>query len=131
MIESVSRMLSETKLFPDQISFKNSIPFETRIDEANKVLNKYPNRVPIIVEPGPNTVKKISRKKYLVPHDLSVGQFMYVIRQRINLDKSEAIYLFCNGKLAPSSNLIMELYEKEKNDDKFLYFQYCMESTFG
>ena len=131
MIESVSKMFSESKLNPNEISFEKSFPFEKRIEEANKVLEKYPDRIPIIVEPGTKSVKNISRKKYLVPYDLSVGQFMHVIRQRIDLDPSEAIYLFCNGKLAPTSKLLIELYEMEGNDDKFLYFQYCNESTFG
>lgn len=131
MIKSVTKMFSESNILQQDTSFKKTIPFEKRIEEANRVLEKYPNRVPIIVEPGTNTVKKISRKKYLVPYDLSVGQFMHVIRQRINLDSSEAIYLFCNGKLAPTSKMLIELYEMEQSDDKFLYFQYCNESTFG
>lgn len=131
MIESVSRMFTESNLLPEETSFKKSIPFEKRIEEADRVLEKYPNRIPIIVEPGTRSVKKINRKKYLVPTDLTVGQFMHVIRQRINLESSEAIYLFCNGKLAPTSKLLIELYENEKYKDKFLYFQYCNESTFG
>ena len=124
-------MFSNKKLFTNETSFKNTFSLEKRIEEANKALENYPDRIPIIVEPGRNTEKKISKKKYLVPYELSVGQFMYVIRQRIDLKPSEAIYLFCNNKLAPTSMLLKELYESEKNDDKFLYFQYCNESTFG
>ena len=124
MIKSVTKMFTESSIVNKNESFKQTIPFNKRVEEANKVLEKYPNRIPIIVERGSNTVKQINRKKYLVPHDLSVGQFMHVIRQRINLDSSEAIYLFCNGKITPTSKLLSELYSMEQSEDKFLYFQY-------
>lgn len=125
----VSKMSS--KLFPNGTSFINSFSFEERLEEANRALEKYPNRIPIIIEPGTKTVIDISRKKYLVPYEISVGQFMHIIRQRMKLDPSEAIFLFCNGKLAPTSKILSEIYETDQNNDKFLYFKYCNESTFG
>ena len=57
-------------------------------------MRKYPDRVPIICEKiGDDlSVPDIDRKKYLVPNDLGVAQFMYVIRKRMKLS-SEKKYL--------------------------------------
>ena len=44
---------------------------------------KHPDRIPVIVEKRPRdaTLPLIDKKKFLVPADLTVGQFVYVIRK--------------------------------------------------
>jgi GABA(A) receptor-associated protein len=37
-----------------------------------------------------------------VPADLTVGQFVYVIRKRIKLSPERAIFIFIDNKLPPS-----------------------------
>src|SRR4051794_22645777 len=44
------------------------------------------------------------RYRYLVPADLSVGQFVYVIRKRIKLKPEKAIFIFVNNTLPPTGN---------------------------
>lgn len=41
-------------------------------------------------------------RRYLVPADLTVGQFVYVIRKRIKLSPEKAIFIFIDNKLPPS-----------------------------
>ena len=67
-------------------SFKEQHAFEKRTNEANRIKQKYPDRVPIIVEiDEKSNLPQIDKKKYLVPHDLTISQFIYVIRKRIKL----------------------------------------------
>lgn len=40
--------------------------------------------------------------RYLVPADLTVGQFVYVIRKRIKLSPEKAIFIFVNNVLPPT-----------------------------
>lgn len=40
--------------------------------------------------------------RYLVPADLTVGQFVYVIRKRIKLSAEKAIFLFVDNVLPPT-----------------------------
>ena len=42
-------------------------------------------------------------KKYLVPVDLTIGQFIYVIRNRIEVTPEQALFLFVNDTLPPTS----------------------------
>jgi hypothetical protein len=43
--------------------------------------------------------------RYLVPADLTVGQFVYVIRKRIKLSSEKAIFIFVKNVLPPTGAL--------------------------
>ena len=88
----------------DPNSFKNKYSFESRKSESKRIMERYPDRIPIIVEKSKNSdIKEIDKKKYLVPRDLTVGQFIFVIRKRIDLSSEQAIYIFINNKLIPKN----------------------------
>lgn len=111
--------------------FKKEHDFHKRKREASRILAKYPDRVPIICERANKSIVDIDKHKYLVPRDLTVGQFVYIIRKRIKLEPEKAIFCFINNRLPPTSALISEVYERCKDDDLFLYITYSGEHTFG
>lgn len=43
--------------------------------------------------------------RYLVPADLTVGQFVYVVRKRIKLSPEKAIFIFVKNILPPTGNI--------------------------
>ncbi len=113
-------------------SFKNDFTLEQRSAESSRVLEKYPNRIPVIVERDDrSTISDIDKKKYLVPGDLTIGQFIYIIRKRIKLKPEEALFVFTNNTLVPTSALLSNIYTSNKDQDNFIYFQYSGENTFG
>merc|ERR1711943_110299 len=66
--------------------FREEFPLERRKAEAARMSEKYPDRIPVIVEKAAGgDLPDIDKKKYLVPTDLTVGQFVHVIRKRIKL----------------------------------------------
>lgn len=100
--------------------------------ELYHVLAKYPDRVPVLVEKsGKSDVPDIDRHKYLVPRDLTLGQFVYIIRKRIKLDSQKAIFVFINNVIPPVSSLMSTLYDEHKDDDLYLRVTYSSENTFG
>ena len=112
--------------------FKNKHNFDKRLNESKLITEKYPDKVPIIVERLKNSdIPDIDKKKYLVPKDLTTGQFIYVIRRRIKLEKEKAIFVFIKDILPPTSATIEQLYEDNKDDDGFLYIVYSGENAFG
>ena len=113
--------------------FKKEFDFETRKQEAGRIKEKYKDRVPIIVEKSHKSdIANIDKKKYLVPEDITVGQFVYIIRKRIDLTSEKAIFLFTEkNTIPPTSSVISEIYDQHKNDDDFLYLIYAGENTFG
>jgi GABA(A) receptor-associated protein len=112
-------------------SFKNKFSFEKRFSESKKVLEKYSDRIPIICERSSSDLPNIDKIKYLVPLDLTVGQFLYIIRNRINLKPEEALFLIISNNIFSSSIMIGTLYDFYKDADGFLYVKYCKENTFG
>jgi len=113
-------------------SFKTSFPFEKRKDESDRIREKYPDKIPVIVERAyGSSVHEIDKKKYLVPIDLTMGQFIYIVRRRINLPAEQALFLFLGNSIAPTSALMGTTYEKKKDADGFLYITYAGENTFG
>ncbi|KAG3171268.1 hypothetical protein PI126_g1931 [Phytophthora idaei] len=113
-------------------SFKKEHPFEKRQAEAQRIRSKYPDRIPVICEKADRSdIPDIDKKKYLVPADLTVGQFVYVIRKRIKLSPEKAIFIFINNVLPPTAALMSNIYEEQKDVDGFLYITYSGENTFG
>jgi GABA(A) receptor-associated protein len=105
---------------------------EKRASEAARIRGKYGDRVPVIVERAEKSdIPTLDKKKYLVPADLTVGQFVYVIRKRIKLNAEKAIFIFVNNVLPPTAALMNAIYEEHKDDDGFLYVTYSGENTFG
>lgn len=116
-----------------QISFKNEFKFEDRLNEANRVLTKYPDKIPIICEPSSfrNDCPIIDKKKYLAPKDLTIGQFLYTIRKRLKLPPEKAIFLFVNNTIPSATSLIDDIYNTHKDADNYLYIKYSQENVFG
>lgn len=113
--------------------FKQNYSFEIRKAESEKIINKYDNRIPIIVE-RENTCKilpEINKNKYLVPNDLTVQQFHHVIRRRLELSSNNAIYLFCDNVMPINSSTLESVYKIHRDNDGFLYIFYSGENTFG
>ena len=105
---------------------------EKRQAEARRIREKYPDRIPVIVEKADKSdVPSIDKKKYLVPNDLTVGQFTYVIRKRIHVNPEKALFIFVKNVLPPNAALISDVYSDHKDDDGFLYMTYSGENTFG
>jgi GABA(A) receptor-associated protein len=112
--------------------FKSEYTFQQRRSESDRVTHKYPDRIPIICEKGKSTeLEEIDKNKYLVPCDLTCGQFIYVIRKRLHLPAEKAIFIMINGIIPSQPEHLMTIYNKYKHDDGFLYINYMSENVFG
>lgn len=116
-----------------QKKYKNQYSFQQRIEEAKRVLQKYPDRRPIICEKLGNQhdLPNIDKRKYLVPCDLTFAHFIHVVRQRMKLRPEEAIFLFIGNQIVSGSSTIGYIYDFYKDTDGFLYVQYAKENVFG
>jgi len=100
--------------------------------EAKKLLTKYPDRVPVIIQKKEHTnLPDLKKCKYLIPKDTNLSQIIYIIRKNINIKPETSIFVFINNTLIPNQNNIGEVYNLYKNTDDFLYIKYTTENTFG
>ncbi len=113
--------------------FKSAHSFETRLDESRRIKEKFPGRVPVVVERASKSLDlpAIDKSKFLVPGDLTVSQFVFVVRKRLALSSEQSLFLFCSGTLPTTGTLMRELYSQFADADGFLYILYAAENTFG
>ncbi len=114
-------------------NFKTTYTLEHRKQVSENIRRKYPDRVPVICEkaPGSTQIVTLTKIKYLVPGDLTLGEFIYALRNNIEILPADSIFIFIDNQLPPASKLFSELYDRKKDEDGFLYFTYSGENTFG
>ncbi|KAL6190767.1 hypothetical protein ACLB2K_037161 [Fragaria x ananassa] len=113
-------------------SFKQEFSFDERLEESKNIIGKYPDRVPVIIERYSRTdLPEMEKKKYLVPRDMSVGQFIHILSSRLQLTPGKALFVFVKNTLPQTASHMDSIFETYKEDDGFLYMCYSSEKTFG
>ena len=119
---------------PEEPSYATNNSLRKRIEEAEKIGQKYPDRVPCVVERAEssrNSLPPIDKKKYLVPDDITFGQFIHIIRKRIKVSPEQAVFLYVNNVLPPASLTMRQIYQEHKGEDGFVSVVYQAENSFG
>ena len=115
--------------------FKETYTFEERKTHSSDIRVKYPERLPIVMQRSMNDkiLGDMDKIKYLVPGEITITEFMAILRKRLNVNQTTSIYLYNpdNKIILSGTNSIEYLYNKYKNDDGFLYIEYCGENVFG
>jgi GABA(A) receptor-associated protein len=104
-----------------------------RLKKSQVILEKYPDRVPLIIQPSKNDRDQypIDKSKYITPRDLTMLQLQQIIRKRVRFPAEKALFMFVNNKMYPITSMIGNIYDDNKDPDGFLYVTYCQENTFG
>lgn len=118
---------------------KPARPSAPTSEEARKIREKYPDRIPVICERSPYStgLPEIPKKKFIVHETMLCGEFKYLVHKHItqaagaDVRAEQTIYIFVNGLSPKTSTPLSELYEKMRSDDGFLYIKYGAENTLG
>lgn len=113
------------------MTFRSQKSFLERKQECDRLLERFPDRVPIIVEAKASFPGKLDKNKYLVPHEINVGQMLHLIRRRSRCAPETGIFLFVDNVMPPTQAFIVDLSKQHKNEDGFLYMCVCGEDTYG
>ncbi|XP_072589833.1 microtubule-associated protein 1 light chain 3 gamma [Vulpes vulpes] len=106
----------------------------TRQEEVAGIRAKFPNKIPVIVEryPREKFLPLLDKTKFLVPQELTMIQFLSIIRSRLVLGATEALYLLVNNRSLVSMSMTMaEVYRDYKDEDGFVYMTYASQEMFG
>jgi GABA(A) receptor-associated protein len=101
--------------------------------EIDKLKEKYPGKIPIFVTKSSSArdIPDIPKHKFLAPNNITLGQFIWVIRKQIQLPPEKALFVFVNNTLPTTSSFLSELYSIHKSPDGALRMTYTSENTFG
>jgi len=118
-----------------QSSYMENNSFENRKKKSDFLLSKYSDKIPMILEKSSKEkyLPKIEKTKYLVPHDLTVAGVMQILKKNLKIDEHISVYLsiYNQNIILSGSQSISDIYSKYKNNDGFIYLEYCSENVFG
>ena len=102
-------------------------------NEIEVIKEKYPNYIPIVVRVHNDKSIKLTKFKFLVGGEITLGQFLSILRKKItNIKSTESIYLLINNTLIPITLTLSMIYkEKRDHETDMLYITICKENTFG
>ena len=120
----------------------NSGNEEKQITDSQRILAKYPNKVPVIVDyRSPIFQGKDVKKKFLCPRDINLSHLLYIIRKHHDgfIKPSEALFCFIDNTLGNNTQLIGDVYDKylenkkikDGGKNKYMYVTIQTENTFG
>lgn len=126
--------------------FKKKYSLIERKDITKKILEKYVDKCPIYLSLDNailSNIDPIFRKninRYIVTSNLTLSQYLSIIRKKINFSQNESLTLFIeifegnkliNTILAPLTSSIDYIYNNYKDDDGFIYLKIVKENVFG
>jgi hypothetical protein len=101
--------------------------------KIEELLNKYPDRIPIII--SSKSFETNSCNRFIVPLHMTIGQFISMLRNRTQIKQDESLFIFVKDGnkdvIAPSSESLGSLYEKYKDSNLILNLFYEKEAVFG
>ncbi|XP_055375248.1 microtubule-associated proteins 1A/1B light chain 3C-like isoform X2 [Condylostylus longicornis] len=103
-------------------------------DEACAIRLRFPNKIPVIVERYSREydLPYLNKKKFLVPQEITLSQFLTILRNRLKVGSTKALFLLVNDRsLVPLSKTLSEIYHEYRQDDGFLYVTYSSQEVFG
>ena len=115
-----------------------NLSLEEKQLKSTELINKNPNRVPAIIVLDPKiTTIELSKQKYLIPKKFNVNQLI-IFLQKENMKKKndgkdfdKTHFLTCQKKVMNGTQVISDVYDKNKHEDGFLYMTMCENVALG
>ncbi|XP_068246097.1 microtubule-associated proteins 1A/1B light chain 3A-like isoform X1 [Palaemon carinicauda] len=114
--------------------YKRLKAFVNRKDEASVIRSEFPGKIPVVVErwAKENHLPYSNRMKFLVPQEITMSQFLHIVRNRLSINSTMSLYLLVNNTtLVSLSKTLAEVYRESHDDDGFLYVTYASQEVFG
>ena len=130
LYKTISNKYKKYKEVNNVCAYKERYSLEERTNKSKELLQKYPDRIPIICYSSPE-LPELKRSKFLVNEEMNYTNLLFSVRKNIDLNEGQALYIFIGDKLLSTNLMIKDAYERYKDDDGFLYAYVCSENTFG
>ena len=117
------------KKYNDEYSFKLENDEDSRKIISEKMIQSFPNHIPIIFQAVSKGAKS---SKILINDTMRVYHLMIKIRLSMKLTNTESVFLFIDNKILLQSDWILSnVYSKYKESDGFLYIKCSLHDAFG
>ena len=101
--------------------------------EAARVRERFPDRVLIVITRRAITDPKMDKSKFVVPRDLTIGNLLLVVRRRVMLRSSDALFLFPveSKQMLSAATTVGQAADAHAERSGVLYLGYTQENAFG
>lgn len=94
--------------------------------ESDPIRQKHPDKIPVICFYNSET------KKFLVPGELTLSQFIYFYRKNLKLKPDTVFYIQIEGRnIINFNDILADLYDFYHSDDFCLYLHISNEAAMG
>ncbi|XP_025837506.1 microtubule-associated proteins 1A/1B light chain 3C-like [Agrilus planipennis] len=134
MLEKFTSEIKRTKRDINCNGIKKPKTVEIRKEEVMAIRNRFPTKIPVIVQrfSKETNLPQLDKSKFLVPQEITMSQFLTIIRNRMHISSSQALYLLINNRSMVSLSLTLaEVYTEHSGPDGFLYVTYASQEMFG
>ena len=98
------------------LGFKKEKSFEERLQEAKRIKRIYADSVPIIVEKHPQAnIPNLARKKFIVPKKRTLSDFNCLLRRKIQLQETQALFLMIKDFSPNLTSTVLEVYQVNRH----------------
>jgi hypothetical protein len=109
---------------------------EDRKKKANILLLKYKECIPVIIEKSKSEkiLPPMDKFKYIINRTNTISFVLKILRDKLQITEATSIYIMTGNKtkyILSGSQSIDYVYNTYKNEDGFLYLEYCSENVFG
>ena len=110
-----------------------NLPLDERLVEVQKLLDKHPDRVPVVFRCSKECsfAKKIKNPRMVLPRTQRIVDVAKGMRKQFNLTAEVSMCFSNNDAILASSMTMAEAYEKYKSEDLVLYLKIHELSPFG
>ena len=95
------------------------------------LVSKHENKIPVVVETDTRSTLKFFSFKMSLKPTVQVSALAKIVRDKIQLSNSEAIFLFCGNVSLAGNRMLGDTYEKYRDNDGFLYIVVSNIESFG
>ncbi|XP_077522344.1 microtubule-associated protein 1 light chain 3 alpha-like isoform X2 [Amblyomma americanum] len=106
----------------------------SRKEEVTNIRQRFPSKIPVIVEryAKEKNLPLLDKTKFLVPQELTMSQFVSIVRNRLQISACQSFYLLVDNKsMANLSKTLSDVYADWHDEDGFLYITYASQEMFG
>ncbi|XP_075556332.1 microtubule-associated protein 1 light chain 3 alpha-like [Dermacentor variabilis] len=106
----------------------------SRREEVAGIRQRFPSKIPVIVEryAKERNLPLLDKTKFLVPEELTMSQFVSIVRNRLQISACQSFYLLVNNRsMANLSKTLADVYAEFHDEDGFLYITYASQEMFG
>jgi len=116
--------------------YKKQYPLLDRKRVSETILDRYENRVPIILEAGDRRLVQagtVNYQRQIMMRDTRIQDLIVSLKQKLGdqFRPTDSLFIYADNRILNGFTTIGKAYDQYRDEDGFLYLTYTTQETFG